>query len=54
MNSAKLLTGGKRKGSVATPAVLIDVERTMRIAVLRHLRLLCLSYLITLLMRQLI
>lgn len=30
-NSAKLLTGGKRKGSVVTPAVLIDVERTMRI-----------------------
>lgn len=30
-NGAKLLTGGKRKGSVVTPAVLIDVERTMRI-----------------------
>lgn len=30
-NGAKLLTGGKRKGSVVTPAVLTDVERTMRI-----------------------
>ncbi|MEK6678829.1 MAG: aldehyde dehydrogenase family protein, partial [Nitrospirota bacterium] len=30
-NGAKLLTGGKRKGSVVSPAVLTDVERTMRI-----------------------
>src|SRR4030067_168625 len=30
-NGAKLLTGGKRKGSVVAPAVLTDVEKTMRI-----------------------